>query len=400
MLTAQSFVMTSGERYVVLLDDLSHLPDFNTNLFLTTQIRNADKAYATLLSAASHLRLFYCFLMVRQIELHDRYKTKRFLLVHELDALRDFCAKEQYGLTKPKKTRDVDRKTLHARLSTIAKYCDWLVGRFFDFNNPPPSAAASMVSYIRARRPKVSSRAVQKEKALSSFQVQALLAAIDPDSPVNIFEPEVRDRNYLIIRTMSELGIRAGELLGIRLEDIDFSENVVQIVRRPDQVDDPRKRQPLVKTLARALPMSNRLSTDLHEYIIGVRRRIPNARKCPYLFITHKSGPTQGQPLSIAGYQKIWRTLQLSSLTLAKVHGHRLRHSWNQNFSEYMDSLPSPPSETEQEHLRSKLMGWKKGSGSAKHYNERFISRKANQVGLELQEKLRESIRRKNGASD
>ncbi|HDS1685355.1 MULTISPECIES: tyrosine-type recombinase/integrase [Pseudomonas] len=396
MLTAQRFMMTSGERYVVLLDDESNLPDFNTNLFLTSQIRNADKAYATLLSAASHLRLFFCFLMVRQIDLHDRYKSKRFLLVHELDALRDFCAIKHYGLIKSKRACDVDRMTLYARLSTIAKYCDWLIGRYFDYANPSPEAAADMVSHIRARRPRISGRAGQKEKALSSFQVQALDAAIAPESPVNIFEPEVQFRNYLIIRVMSELGIRAGELLGIRLDDLDFGENFVRIARRPDQVDDPRSRQPLVKTLARTLPMSSRLGADLHKYIIGERRKIPNSRKCPYLFITHKSGPSQGQPLSIAGYQKVWRTLQQSSLALAQVHGHRLRHTWNQDFSEYMDALPKPPSEAEQESIRSKLMGWRKGSGSAKHYNERFVSKKANQVGIELQEKLRDKVRRKN----
>ncbi|BAN52425.1 hypothetical protein PP4_05720 [Pseudomonas putida NBRC 14164] len=61
-----------------------------------------------------------------------------------------------------------------------------------------------------------------------------------------------------------------------------------------------------------------------------------------------------------------------------------------------MDALPKPPSEAEQESIRSKLMGWRKGSGSAKHYNERFVSKKANQVGIELQEKLRDKVRRKN----
>jgi len=36
--------------------------------------------------------------------------------------------------------------------------------------------------------------------------------------------------------------------------------------------------------------------------------------------------------------------------------------------------------------MRSYLMGWKEGSGTAAHYNKRFVKKKANEAALKLQE--------------
>ena len=51
-----------------------------------------------------------------------------------------------------------------------------------------------------------------------------------------------------------------------------------------------------------------------------------------------------------------------------------------------MDSMDNPPSQEEQEKMRSYIMGWKEGSGSAMHYNKRFVKKKANEAALKLQE--------------
>jgi integrase len=45
---------------------------------------------------------------------------------------------------------------------------------------------------------------------------------IEPDHPENPFESKVRFRNYLILGLLLDLGIRRGELLGIRIEDCRF----------------------------------------------------------------------------------------------------------------------------------------------------------------------------------
>ncbi|MCV5978774.1 tyrosine-type recombinase/integrase, partial [Escherichia coli] len=82
------------------------------------------------------------------------------------------------------------------------------------------------------------------------------------------------------------LGIRSGELLNIRISDINFSDSSLAIRRRADDKNDPRVKQPLVKTMERKLPLSSALAKELHNYITSVRRKFKNARKHEYLFVT------------------------------------------------------------------------------------------------------------------
>lgn len=54
-------------------------------------------------------------------------------------------------------------------------------------------------------------------------------------------------RNAAIIALLHYLGIRRGELLNLRVDDINFVTNELRIVRRADNSIDYRVYQPLVK---------------------------------------------------------------------------------------------------------------------------------------------------------
>jgi len=179
------------------------------------------------------------------------------------------------------------------------------------------------------------------------------------------------------------LGKRGGELLNIRGRDIKGNEIV--IARRADEKDDPRRDQPLTKTLDHRMPVEASLMNDIQIYIKKYRKKVPNARAHDYLFVTHKPGPTQGQPLSISSYHKILRTIAEVAPELKDLHGHALRHTWNHNFSVYMDTMDNPPTPEAQEKMRSYLQGWKEGSGTAKWYTQRFNREKAMEIALKLQ---------------
>ena len=61
-----------------------------------------------------------------------------------------------------------------------------------------------------------------------------LLGMIEPSSASNPWgKVSCRVRNYLILRLLYDLGIRRGELLALRLEDIDVRQCRVSIRRRP-----------------------------------------------------------------------------------------------------------------------------------------------------------------------
>ncbi|WP_240347014.1 hypothetical protein [Pectobacterium brasiliense] len=130
--------------------------------------------------------------------------------------------------------------------------------------------------------------------------------------------------------------------------------------------------------------MSEILSKEVHDYIINERRKLKKSRKHGYLFVTIKSGPTQGDAISINSYHRIIGELRKSSPKLSTLTGHKLRHSWNNNFSNLMDESDKV-GEDEQEKIRSYSMGWKSGSGMANIYNERFIRDKANDAAIIMQ---------------
>ena len=47
---------------------------------------------------------------------------------------------------------------------------------------------------------------------------------------------------------MYETVARGGEVLGLQIGDIDWTRNVLKIIRRHDDVQDRRKHQPVAKT--------------------------------------------------------------------------------------------------------------------------------------------------------
>lgn len=133
------------------------------------------------------------------------------------------------------------------------------------------------------------------------------------------------------------------------------------------------------------MPLADALAKQVHDYITGDRRRVRNVRGNDFLFVTHKEGPTVGQPVSKAAYHKILSVVADVSPQLRAVTGHMLRHTWNHRFSETMDAADPAPSEARQEQIRSYLMGWKEASGTAETYNRRFVQKKGQNAALALQ---------------
>jgi integrase len=190
-------------------------------------------------------------------------------------------------------------------------------------------------------------------------------------------------RNQLILRWLLELGIRRGELLGVRLCDIDFQKLEVFIARRADAKDDPRAQQPNAKTFERILPLSEELAEMTHDYVMWSRANQGLSRRHDFLFI---SGGT-GKPLSIAGANKLFVELREAGLNLPEeVTAHVLRHSWNDRFSKEMERAGVTP-EAEQK-MRSVLMGWSPASETAATYTRRYVRERASRAMKGMQGQL------------
>jgi len=398
----KTFIMKSGERYSLLVDS-DGLPLYFPNLYISTQVRNKSLSFSAMQSTLSGISVLNRFLDERKEDLQLRFYERRFFDDSDLDALRDYCqikfrtrtvTEDPNGMFSLEELRWSDEKvsseTEYVRLTIIAKYMKWLAEQTLGVSKDRLSVLhiANMEKALKSRRPVKKSRNAEIEmKGLTGEQLDLLFELFRLESDYNPFKDKsIRTRNRLIFLMLYHLGLRGGELLNIRIRDIDFSSNQLIIARRPDEKDDPRKDQPLVKTLDRRLPLRDTLAREIHDYILNGRRAVANSSKNDFLFITHKSGRTQGQPLSKSAYKKVISLVKMVSPSLFNLTGHQLRHAWNETFSNKMDSMDESPSEEQQEKIRSYLMGWREGSGTAATYNKRFIRQKAHEAGLALQE--------------
>lgn len=381
----------------MVVDRSSGLPMYYPTLFLTTQIRNKGDAFSTILAVASNLVMLLRFFESRGIDLEQRFLTKDFFKPHELDDLRDFAQRKQgkkplMATSNPWREDamidTVANGTQHSRLTTFANYLRWYaVHTLKAAELDVVEQINAMAEQIKKRRPFKKNRGSElQDRSLSDFQLDALFEVIQPGSESNPFSIDVQRRNRLMILLLYYLGIRGGELLNIRIQDIDFSTNRIRIVRRADERADSRTNEPNAKTRERLLPLSESLVQELHNYIIQDRRKVRNAKRNDYLFVTYKPGPTVGNPISKSGYHKIFSVVRAVSPQLYAATGHSLRHTWNRIFSERMDVMDEQVSEQRQEQLRSYLMGWRDGSGTAATYNKRFIRQKGFEASLALQE--------------
>lgn len=135
-------------------------------------------------------------------------------------------------------------------------------------------------------------------KGLTAGQVAALKNAVDPDSATG-------RRDLAIITTLARLGVRAGELAGLRLDDLNWREPSVRVVGKGGRV--------LV------LPMPVDVGEALVDYL-GVRRADPGERG---VFV--RSMPPL-RTLSRAGVSDVViRYARLAGLD--GVYAHRLRHT-------------------------------------------------------------------------
>lgn len=395
------FIMDSGERSCLVVDRTTGLPLYYPNLYLTTQLRNRSVAYATIEAEASHLVVLMRYLDKRGIDIEKRILKQEFFKDFEIDALRDFTQKRLQKLPTEvpsdsmftleeleESTEHVSNGTQYVRLTAMANYLSWYSKHLLDnAGQDVIDQIDVMRTHIKERRPERKGRNDNRqEKSLSDLQLNALFEVIRPGSDLNPFVEPVQRRNRLMILLMFHLGIRGGELLNIRIRDIDFGKNHLKIVRRADEKDDTRTNEPNAKTLGRLLPLGDVLVKELHDYITKDRRTVKNAGRNDFLFITYKKGPTQGLPISKPAYHKIFITIRAVSPELYAMSGHMLRHTWNRKFSERMDAMDVPPDETHQEQIRSFLMGWKDGSGTASTYNRRFIEEKGREAALKMQE--------------
>lgn len=365
----------------------------------------------TISLALSAVSFLYETLAQSAVNLMDRVRDNDLLSLAEVEGLVARCKYDKVDLRAAdslaeianvaphRKTLDKNKaahydvavvmsSTAEKRLLYIAKYLDWLADYAFLSRIPPNrnefrGIAALVVAAIRQRTPRAPPS--KKKKGLTKSREERFLSAVDPASPGNPWKSSfIRKRNRLVVRMLRDLGIRKGELLGVKIEDVNFTDNTLFIAKRPDDPDDPRNRQPEAKTLERTLPMGEDLVEILRSYIDEDRAGISNARLHPFLVVGRG-----GAPLALNSVDLMFKTLRERFPELAPISAHILRHTWNDSFSEFAKGTMSGEQERK---IRNYLMGWSKNSKMAADYTARFVEEEGRKASLDMQNSIYKKV--------
>jgi integrase len=412
----KTITFVSGERFPMLVDVQTGIPLFDATSFILSEIRGRHRASATIEQVLRALKVFYLFCDQHEIDLSVRMRSGLLLEIGEIDALVRLCrlpmpniealdsmraapsprataSLEAYRIRAKASTEEVSGYSAGMRIRYIRDFVQWLSDRSltsFGLMDRRREALfnikETVVSGLTARIPSDRGRnKVARRRALDESTQDRLWSIVDVDSPENPWESRhARIRNALIVRWFVGLGIRRGELLGVRVSDVSFRKLEVFIARRADDPGDPRTNQPNTKTHDRLLPISDDLARRTHQYIVEERRRYASARRHPFLFVANG-----GAPLSLRGLNEIFMALRKKHPDLPDIFPHLLRHTNNYNFSNLADEQGLSP-EVEKK-TRAQIMGWSETSSTAETYTRREIERKARAASLHLQNKMTKS---------
>lgn len=390
----KKFVMSNGERGCLILDKETQLPVYYQNLYLTTNVRNRSATASTLEIVATNLLILSNFLKSRNINIIDRIETKGFLNVAEVDDLiryaRQRFDKQKITNVRLIKMEQVAKRTFSYRIHVFSNYLNWLCGLLHSIKGIHAKyEVEGFIESIKAHHPLNKSLGVndRKDKSLSEEQIKNLFKLLEVEGSQNPFQKEVQVRNRLIFTLLLNCGLRAGELLNLKVNDFSPRNYTLNIFRRHDCIEDRRLNQPLVKTGEREIPLSDELAMEILDYINNYRNKYTKKKTHDFLFVTHSSCKTIGEPLSVSAYEKIISTIKKSSPVLKNLSGHKLRHSWNYFYSNEIDD--SNLDISRKSGLRCYLMGWSKDSRMSENYNFKQISIKEKEVIEKVYDSLR-----------
>lgn len=145
----------------------------------------------------------------------------------------------------------------------------------------------------------------QTRKRLPEFlmfsELEALVDSCD--------ETHLGLRNRCIIELMYATGVRASELVGVTLDDLDLNSRTLKVVGKGDK--------------ERHLFFYEGLVNPLRKYLASVREDLMKNNQHDYLFVANS-----GKPLSVRGLQYILKTQGETANLRTKLHPHILRHTF------------------------------------------------------------------------
>lgn len=396
---AKRIKFKNGERHSVLCRPNGQ-PIHEVTIYLAVYRRRGRSAN-TIHLVCSTLSILYQFLNEHRIDLLATLTSGGFLGVNDVMRLADQCQHWKSNLAevndassvkgnivninkirmkrgaKRIEEKSVDVSNQATRIRYIADYLEFISYYCLDEvsterRNPYLLDRDRILRVFRNCTPKVGNAdRLGGRRGLAEEEQAWLMEVIQPDSDRNPWRHEfTKIRNRLIVLLLLATGMRRGELLGLKIEDLNVSSPLIRVLRRADDELDPRRHQPNTKTNARELEIRPAIMKLIWEYVNRYRYGLLRARKHPYVFVSEA-----GQPLSSKAIEKMFSQLHRQCGDFeGRLTSHVMRHTWNERFSKYADRLNLNPAM--EERARNEQQGWVENSKSAAYYTRRHTTEK------------------------
>jgi integrase len=411
----RNLILGNGERYPILMEE-DGLPNYWVTLYVTEKLRTShtQSAISNSLGHLIHLKLWE---NINGRDLISEFEQGDLLTNEDIYSIRDHCTLDTRSLKKWLKKSDknvvkfasastasftpiqkVSNDHAGNRIAQIAAYLEFIARTLLKnmlIEEVVSNDIKTMTKSLLANKPKGANRkgltADPNTKSSHPKAFERILSIAKETSPDNPFKgEEVKFRNAVIFEVMNATGMRAGEILALQIQDIDFHKGAVSVVRRHDAIEDPRKNQPVAKTNERIIPVDKALTNRLREYIMDRRSKIIAARKHPYIFVTHKHGKYHGKPISNSTFvnRVLKPAIAIHPELLEEITRHGFRHHFNYKLSKKIDAVNKaakenpkikPINEKKEIQIRKELNGWSSDK-TAETYNLRHIREEADRV--------------------
>lgn len=302
---------STGDQLPIMLDDIG-LPIVTPNEFI---ISRRTLSTNTLVRNLRELSVLYRWLEEGQCDLLAKLVSKKSFTEAALkgglvEALRVDQVRGKVKVVSP--------GTFNQRLTTIRQFIGWCMDVLIS-QLPMSSEDYEVLRERKALILKalegsfISAPPIKKKlrKGLRDDEVDFMLEVLNPESELSFGrDSSVKYRNYVSVGLMLFCGLRPGEVLSLRVEDVQLGAiSSINVERRQADSLDKRKPRPQIKRNGRVIPVDySKFALALNEYIVTWRDILESKSniESDYLILSD-----DGEPLSQSSITQFFQLLRL-----------------------------------------------------------------------------------------
>lgn len=351
----------SGEFLPILLDD-EGMPIPVPNEFILSKRASSSN---TLIRNLRELKLLYQWMQIHKIDLYGRLiQKKQFTEAEIVGSLVEYLRKDHE--TKHRTIKIAVRPdTFNQRLITIKQFLNWYIETYIG-NLPFTSDHYQYYVEYKKRLISLLDRCFINSPPTNRTLAKGLTDR-EQSNLIKLTRPNkgnknpIDHRNYIMVMLMLSFGFRPGELLSLKVEDIQLGGiSSIRVHRRLPDSRDIRRPRPQIKRNGRVLAINDKsLAIALDLYITKWREMLDERNQTniewDYLILNK-----DGTPLSLASLTQYFQILRNrhSKVLPANVSPKSLRHT----FSSSMERLLREAGI--EENNRKKTLAYLRGDSS------------------------------------